>query len=79
MPPPRPKPAADFRPAPLPIVDVPADFAADYWSRRAAPPPDTPKPKRRPGRKPARPPKGEPDLRIIDGGKVEGGDKPKGK
>jgi hypothetical protein len=73
------KAESDFAPSPLPIVDSPHDFAADFFRRLAAPLPSPPKPMRRPGRKPTtRPSKGELDLRIIDGGKDPGVDKPNG-
>ena len=42
----------DFAPAPLPIVDDPSGFAAEFWAKRKVPPARKKSPTKRPGRKP---------------------------
>lgn len=58
---------------PLPIVDDPEQFAADFWKRRLMP--EIQKTKLKPplpGRRPAGETHAHPDLRVIDGGKDDG-------
>ena len=60
-------------PVPLAVVDDPVKFGQDYWTSRAAPLSEPPKPKHRPGR-PPRTKSPKPELSrftVIDG---EGGD-----
>ena len=77
-----PMPEPNFSPAPLPVVDAPADFARAFWKGRKVAGPDDelpkPKPKRPKGRRPTGDlgPKHD-RFRVLDGGKDEGGDKPK--
>ena len=74
---------ATSEPSPLPIVDAPEKFAADFWQKRAKPledPPPRPKPKptKPRGRKPVGDLPLEADrFRIIDGGNDGDGDKQK--
>jgi hypothetical protein len=63
----------------MPILDAPATFAADFFSKRPKPPPAAPtgKPKTkkpRAGRKPVGelPPAVVERFRIVDGGKDDG-------
>jgi hypothetical protein len=69
----------DFSPAPLPIVDSPHEFAAQFFQHRAATLTDPPKSKSktkkpRPGRKPVGElPPGADRFTVIDG---DGVDKP---
>jgi hypothetical protein len=72
----------NFAPAPMPILDAPATFAADFFTKGAKPLPDPPKPKPkvkkpRAGRKPSGdlPPAVAERFRIVDGGKHDDGDK----
>ena len=70
-------------PSPVPIVDAPEKFAADFWQKRSKPlgdPPPRPKPKatKPRGRKPVGdlPPAAD-RFRVIDGGSEGDGDKQK--
>ena len=80
------KPEPDFmqpEKSPLPIVDAPETFAADFWHKRAKPLGDPPPPPKRKstkprGRKPAGDlPAGASRFRIIDGDRDGDGDKQK--
>jgi len=66
-------PDPDFtRPEPMPVLDAPVKFAADFWSKRRPPGPDDeppkPKPRKPRGRKPVGYlPPGADRFRVIDG------------
>lgn len=58
---------------PHPLVDAPEFFAAEFWKRRAPPQALKRQPKQVKSSRPAAD-KATPALRIIDGGKGDGGD-----
>ena len=71
---PPPKPPDDFAtPEPMPVLDEPAQFAADFWAKRPLPRPDDepPKPAKPRGRRPAVLTPAHDRFRVVDGDKQE--------